>query len=251
MADRFLPGTIGWAAYNLALWIVLAASSPVWIPWMLAARKRRSNFPSRLGFGLDRIPAAAGDPSIWVHSVSVGETLAAAPFIRLLTAENPGAGITLSTVTLTGQETAHKTIGDAVSAICYFPFDLSFICGRFLDRIRPDAVVILETEIWPNFLAECGARNIPVVILNARLSGKSFGGYRKLSGLFRRVLANVSAIGAQTSGDAARFAELKGNGKGIAATGNMKYDMSIPKTNPELASIMNSVRERGGRWLVA
>jgi 3-deoxy-D-manno-octulosonic-acid transferase len=251
LADRFLPGTIAWAAYNLVLWIALAVSSILWIPWMLAARKRRSNFPSRLGFGLDRIPAGAGEPSIWVHSVSVGETLAAAPFIRSLLADKPSARIILSTVTLTGQETANKTVGDAVSAVCYFPFDLSFVCSRFLDRIRPSVVVILETEIWPNFLAECGAREIPVVILNARLSEKSFRGYRRLSGLFRRVLANVCAIGAQSSGDAARFAELMGTGECISATGNMKYDMAIPKTDPELASIMNRVREKGGRWLVA
>jgi 3-deoxy-D-manno-octulosonic-acid transferase len=125
------------------------------------------------------------------------------------------------------------------------------VCGRFLDRIRPAAVVILETEIWPNFLAECGARKIPVVILNARLSERSFDGYRRFTGLFRRVLANVSAVGAQTREDAGRFAGLRGGEDGVFATGNMKYDMSVPATNPELAAIMERVRREGGRWLVA
>jgi 3-deoxy-D-manno-octulosonic-acid transferase len=218
---------------------------------MLAARKRRANFLARMGAGLSRIPAGRGTPSIWVHSVSVGETLAAAPFIRALKQSTPGVGITLSTVTLTGQETARVALGDAVDTVCFFPFDLSFVCGRFLDRIRPDAVVILETEIWPNFLGECAAREIPVVILNGRLSERSFEGYRKLGWLFRRVLGNVSSIGAQTPEDARRYAELRGEGRGVASTGNMKFDMATPVPAPGLASLMSRVREAGGRWLVA
>ncbi len=250
-AERFLPRTPVWIAYNLVLWAALLTAAPVWIPWMLAAGKRRSNFMDRLGFGLSRLSPRRASPGIWIHSVSVGETLAAAPLVRALKIAMPSLDITVTTVTVTGQETARKIIGDSADNVCYFPFDLSSICGRYLDRIRPDAVVILETEIWPNFLAECASRGIPVVILNGRMSERSFCGYRRLSFLFRRILSDVDAIGAQTPADARRYSDLRGTPENVLSTGNMKYDMTVPETEPGLAGIMSRSRESGVRWIVA
>jgi 3-deoxy-D-manno-octulosonic-acid transferase len=251
LADRFLPWRPAWIAYNAILSVALVAGFPIWFPWMLAARKRRANFLQRLGSGLGKNPVGKGAPSIWVHSVSVGETLASVPFVRALKARFPSATITFSTVTLTGQEAAGKALEGTVSSFRYFPLDLPFVCGRFLDRIRPDAVVILETEIWPNFLAECAARAIPVAILNGRLSDRSFSRYMKLQGLFRKILADVDRIGAQTREDADRYARIRRDADGIFATGNMKYDMAVPSPNPGLAAIMSRTREEGGLWFVA
>ncbi|HEY3490845.1 MAG TPA: 3-deoxy-D-manno-octulosonic acid transferase [Candidatus Deferrimicrobiaceae bacterium] len=251
MAERFLRWTPAWFAYNLALVIALLGGFVLWLPWMLAARKRRANFLARLGFGIPPVPHPEGARTFWIHSVSVGETLAAAPFIRSIKNTLPDAGITISTVTLTGQETARKTVGESASAIIYFPFDLPFVCGRFLERVRPDAVIILETEIWPNFLAECASRGIPVAILNGRISERSYAGYKKAGWLFRRVLSNISFIGAQTPEDASRYSELRGRSDGVAATGNMKYDMAVPEISPALFRIMSAVRQGGGKWLVA
>ncbi len=250
-AEHFLPWTVAWIAYNLTLWVFLVICAPVWIPWMLCARKRRSNFLARLALGGGLRSSRTTNPHFWVHSVSVGETLAAAPFIRKLKSAAPDAVITLSTVTITGQDTARRALMESVDAVIYFPLDLSFICSRFLDRIRPDAVVILETEIWPNFLAECAKRNIPVVILNGRISEKSFNGYRRISWLFRRVLRDISVIGAQTPEDARRYSDLRCDSGDVFPTGNMKYDMAVPVTEHVLASLMSRVRESGGRWLVA
>lgn len=251
MAERFLPGTPAWIAYNLVLCAVLLGGLPLWLPWMLAARKRRANFLRRLGLGLRLPQDPGGSPTVWVHSVSVGETLASAPFIRSLKAELPEASIVLSTVTLTGQETARKSLGDIAASICFFPFDLPFVCRHFLDRVKPDAVVILETEIWPNFLAECAGRGIPVAILNGRISERSFSGYRRFGTLFRKVLGNVSAVAAQTAVDAKRYSELRGSERGVFATGNMKYDMASPPEGTGLEKIILPARVDEARLFVA
>jgi 3-deoxy-D-manno-octulosonic-acid transferase len=157
---------------------------------------------------MDRVPPPSGRERIWIHAVSVGETLSSAPLVRLLRRHLPEAELLFSTVTITGRETADKALAEETDARFYFPFDLPAISRRFLDRIRPDVVVILETEIWPNFLAECAGREIPAVLLNGRVSERSFGGYGRLRFLFSRALCCFTAIAAQTEEDARRFLSL-------------------------------------------
>src|SRR3990170_3639925 len=191
MGRPFLPGSPGHLIYNLALGAGLVVGAPVWIPWVLLSRKRRTNLPERLGLRRVPPPSAAGGrpppggpalrgappptsadgrPTVWVHAVSVGETLAAVPLLRLLRRRMSDVRQIITSVTLTGRETAVKSLSGVTDEGFYFPFDLPGLCGRFLDRLRPDVVVIVETEIWPNFIAACARRGVPLVIVYGRLS---------------------------------------------------------------------------------
>jgi 3-deoxy-D-manno-octulosonic-acid transferase len=123
---------------------------------------------------------------IWVHTVSVGEFLGALPLIRQLIA-NPGMQLVITTTTPTGSERVQATLGNSVFHV-YAPYDLPDVLGRFLRRIKPDLLVIMETELWPNTIAACNQRKIPCVLINARLSEKSARGYARFSGLTRPML---------------------------------------------------------------
>jgi len=182
----------------------------------------------------------------------VGETLSAAPLVRLLRARRPDAELFVSTVTLTGQETAAKTLGGAADARFYFPFDLPWVCANFLERVRPDVVVILETEIWPNFIAACARREIPVVVLNARISERSFRGYGRLGFFFSKVLRSVSAFSAQTEVDARRLVALGADPSSVAVAGNMKFDVAPPHedASPFRAWLLEE-KAQGAAWFVA
>lgn len=250
--NAFLPRSGAHLLYNLALGSALAVASPVWVPWLLASGRRRRNFPDRLGMRLDRVPPHSGKERIWIHAVSVGETLSSPPLVRTLHGHLPDAELLLSTVTITGQETAEKVLGRQTDARFYFPFDLPGISRKFLDRVRPDVVAILETEIWPNFLAECAARRIPAILLNGRLSERSFAGYRRFRFLFSRALHCFAAIAVQTEEDARRFLSLGASPDRIAITGNMKFDIAPPAWDrSSLYLMLLKERERGTSWFVA
>ncbi|NJD63135.1 MAG: 3-deoxy-D-manno-octulosonic acid transferase [Deltaproteobacteria bacterium] len=248
----FLPRTGAHLLYNLALGSALVLAAPAWGPWVLASRKRRKNFFDRLGMRMDRVPPPSGKERIWIHAVSVGETLSAAPLVRLLRRRLPETEILFSTVTLTGRETADKVLGEETDARFYFPFDLPSISRKFIDRLRPDVVVILETEIWPNFLAECAGRKIPAVLLNGRVSERSLGGYARLRFLFSRALCCFTAIAAQTEEDARRFLSIGAPPGSVAVTGNMKFDVALPAQDlSPLYSLLMKEKERGTAWFVA
>ncbi len=249
---RFVAGSGAHRLYNLVLLPALVLAAPAWIPWVLLSARRRKNFADRLGANLGRVPVPAGRKRVWIHAVSVGETLSAAPLVRLLRSRRPDVELCFSTVTLTGQETAGRTLGGAVDALFYFPFDLTWICAKFLDRIRPDVVVVLETEIWPNFIAACARREVPVVILNARISERSFRGYGRVGFLFSKVLRSVSAFSAQTEDDARRLVALGAAPSSVAVAGNMKFDVAPPRENasPFRAWLLEE-KARGTAWFVA
>jgi 3-deoxy-D-manno-octulosonic-acid transferase len=235
----FSPGSPAHILYNLALKGVLVLAAPVWIPWVALAAKRRRNFPDRLGLRLGHIPPAKGNPRVWIHAVSVGETLSSVPLVRELKNRLPSVDLFFSTVTLTGQEVARKALGGLVATSFFFPFDLPGITGKFLDRVRPDVVVILETEIWPNFLGECAGRGIPVVVLNGRISDRSFRGYGRVRSFFRKVLAGVTSVAMQTE-------------EKVSVTGNMKFDVAPPPESvTPFLSWLQGEKGRGGAWVVA
>lgn len=249
---RFLPGSRAHLLYNLALGGGLLAAAPAWIPWVILSPKRRRNFADRLGVRGDRIPVRRGGTRLWIHGVSVGETLSALPLVRALRERLPDSQIVFSTVTVTGQQVAAKALGGLADGLFYFPFDLPGICGRFLDRIRPDAVAILETEIWPNFLAECAKRRIPVVLLNGRISERSLRGYGRFRFLFSKVLSGVWTISAQTEEDARRILSLGADPARVQVTGNMKFDLAPPPESPTpFRSWLLGERAAGTSWFVA
>jgi 3-deoxy-D-manno-octulosonic-acid transferase len=169
---------------------------------------------------------------IWIHAVSVGETIAAIPFIKTLKARYPDIPILVTNMTPTGAARVKAALGDKVLQ-AYVPYDLPDAVARFLKRVNPSVAIIMETELWPNLFAECKTREIPIMIANARLSEKSARGYRSIAGLTREMLQSVDVIAAQATADAERFIALGIPKERVHITGNLKFDLEIPQDLPE------------------
>lgn len=215
--------------------ILLVLAIPLLVPWYLWRYVRRGRLRKGIGerFGLisrEKTSLLDGSDTVWVHAVSVGETMAVRPLLKALKARWPERKIVLSTVTETGREIAEKL--PEADLCVYFPFDFGFSAALALKRIRPALIVIVETEIWPNFLRHARRLGIPAVLANGRISDKSFGGYRRFSRLFRPVLANFSALCMQSGEDASRIAMIGAPPSRVHVAGNLKYDMPVP-TVPE------------------
>jgi 3-deoxy-D-manno-octulosonic-acid transferase len=209
--------------------IVAIASIPFVVSYHLyrsLSRGRRTAFVERFGFiPPQELKALAGGEVIWLHAVSVGETIAAAPLVKALRQRYPGKKIVISNVTETGREVARKIAG--VDFYIYFPFDYPFAVARALKRVNPSLVLIMETEIWPNFIRKAHGLGIPVVLVNGRISDRSFRRYLKLSWFFGPVLRQLSAICMQSSEDARRIQAVGALPAQVRVTRNLKYDMTI------------------------
>lgn len=169
-------------------------------------------------------------PIICLHCVSVGETRAAAPLIKKLLEMYPNYSILLTHTTPTGRETSMQLFGDAVMRV-YLPYDLPFAVTRFLNHFKPAIVLLMETELWFNLIAECKNSNTPCLLINARLSEKSSKGYKKLGLLTQEGLLNLSAVAAQTAADAERLTALGANN--VSVFGNLKFDVALPNNIQE------------------
>lgn len=192
---------------------------------LLRARKAPA-YARRWGERFGFVPRLRPKQVIWVHAVSVGETLAAVPLIRRLQADYPDAQLVVTTMTPTGSERVTAAFGDSVYHV-YAPYDLPDAVARFIRRVRPDLLVIMETELWPNLIAGCAQRKIPVLVANARLSAKSAKGYSKVSALVRPMLQQLSGIAAQHQDDGQRFVELGLPEEKLQVTGNIKFDLEL------------------------
>ncbi|MGH8379591.1 lipid IV(A) 3-deoxy-D-manno-octulosonic acid transferase [Pseudomonas sp.] len=165
---------------------------------------------------------------IWVHAVSVGESIAAAPMIRALLQAYPQLPITITCMTPTGSERVRAMFADEPRIQhCYLPYDLPWAAGRFLDHVQPKLAVIMETELWPNHLHQCAKRGIAVALANARLSERSARGYARFAGLTRPMLAEMSLIAVQTEAEAERFRQLGARTECVEVTGSIKFDLRI------------------------
>jgi 3-deoxy-D-manno-octulosonic-acid transferase len=211
--------------YNLLLVTVLVLGLP-WIVYQaLFVPKRRHGLWQRLGAAPN-----PGGPVIWCHAVSVGEVRAITPMLSLLNDDERMKGrIVLSTVTPTGQETARRECG-FVQSIFFFPLDFIFAVNPALERVRPSLFITAETEIWPNFFRACFRRDIPVIIVNGRLSDSSFPRYLKFKWFFKTYIAGVSLFLMQSEEDARRVLELGARPESVVVTGNTKYDRKPVET---------------------
>lgn len=191
---------------------------------------------------------------IWVHAVSVGESIAAAPMIRALLKAYPGLPITLTCMTPTGSERIRAMFADEPRIQhCYLPYDLPWAAGRFLDHVRPRLGIIMETELWPNHIHQCAKRGIPVALANARLSERSARGYARFAGLTRPMLAEMSLIAVQTETEAQRFRSLGARPECVQVTGSIKFDL---KVDAQLQPRARDLREQWGAgqrpmWIAA
>ncbi|OCT22265.1 lipid IV(A) 3-deoxy-D-manno-octulosonic acid transferase [Pseudomonas putida] len=165
---------------------------------------------------------------IWVHAVSVGESIAAAPMVKALLKAYPDLPITLTCMTPTGSERIRAMFASEPRVQhCYLPYDLPWAAARFLDHVRPKLGIIMETELWPNHIHQCAKRGIPVALANARLSERSARGYARFAGLTRPMLEEMSLIAVQTETEAERFRRLGARAQCVQVTGSIKFDLKV------------------------
>ncbi len=215
--------------YNTLIFLAALVMLPWTAAQLLFAPRRRTGLSQRLG----GVPESADRP-LWIHAVSVGEVRAVTPMLDLLSRQLEGkSGLFLSTVTVTGQNTALAEC-EAADEIFYFPMDLPFAVGRALDRVRPTVFVMAETEIWPNFLYSCIRRGIPIVMVNGRISDRSFKRYLNFRWFFRPILDGINAFLMQSEEDARRIIAMGAPADRVFSTGNTKHDRKpAPAELPE------------------
>jgi 3-deoxy-D-manno-octulosonic-acid transferase len=196
------------------------------LPWFAIDALRTRKYVTGLRQRLGKLPAIAPDkrPLIWLHCVSVGEVEAARPLVSALLASFPSHRIAVSTTTVTGQRIAQNAFGKDAAAVFYFPIDWAWTVRRVLRTLQPAAVLIMETELWPNFLRECGARAIPVALINGRISLTSFSRYKLIRPFIRGVLDHIVIALMQSDQDAARIRELGMPDQRVLMPGNLKFD---------------------------
>ena len=201
-------------------------------------------------FGFFKPPAHTG--GLWVHAVSVGESIAAAPLINYFLAQHPQLPVVVTTMTPTGSDRVQAMFGDRVFHV-YAPYDLPDAIARFLNRIQPRAAVIMETEIWPNLIMQANAQGIPVVLINARMSQRSARGYQRMSWLSRPVLGAITHIACQSAEHMQRFIDLGVDAQKVSVLGSVKYDLQLPQNLAKQASLLKTQLNLRARpvWIAA
>nr|WP_306605013.1 lipid IV(A) 3-deoxy-D-manno-octulosonic acid transferase [Azonexus sp.] len=208
----------------------------------------RQNIGERFGFYGQQGKNPEKQPTIWLHAVSVGETRAAQPLIDALQARWPSHRILLTGMTPTGRATGHEVYGDRVIQ-AYLPYDLPGAVDRFFRHFSPDFGVLMETEIWPNLLASAQRRNIPVLLVNARLSARSAKSYGRIAALVRPAFAALTSVAAQTAADAERLGAL--GARTVEVCGNLKFDVLPPSERLALGQTWRSAIGNRPVWLAA
>ncbi|MBN2645348.1 MAG: 3-deoxy-D-manno-octulosonic acid transferase [Desulfuromonadaceae bacterium] len=221
--------------YDLILCLTGLVLIPCYAVRGLVRGKARQGIRERFGlFAPGRLDALRGRSVIWLHAVSVGETRAAIPLVKTLRQAYPDAALVLSSVTETGREIALGI--KEVDVTLFFPVDLSWVVRRVLSLVRPELVLIVETELWPQFIRHCHRRHIPVVLVNGRISDRSFPRYRKVRRLLKPLMHQVCGFCMQSELDARRIAELGAPPQRIQVTGNLKFDLDatqLPVETPQ------------------
>jgi 3-deoxy-D-manno-octulosonic-acid transferase len=237
--------------YNLLTYVLLLPYIGYWLIRGITNRSYLERIGERLGLGYPRL-----EHCIWIHAVSVGEVVAAVPLIRALGRRFPDQPLLVTTVTPTGAARVASLFGDEVHHT-YIPFEAPHVIKRFFEATNPAIALVLETEIWPNLYRGCGVRDIPLVLVSARISPKSVRSYRRLFyrrllPLFRETLSHGIIIAAQSEADAERFLSLGAAPERTRVTGNIKFDVELP---PDLADRGRNLRAElfGDRpvWIAA
>ncbi len=225
--------------YSLLLTVGFLILLPKFVVDALRTRKYVTGLSQRLG----KLPVVIphDQPVIWIHCVSVGETEAARPLVKALLDRFPSHRLVVSTTTVTGQEVARNAFRDQATAVFYFPIDWAWTVRRVLRALHPSAVLIMETELWPHLLRECRQRDIPVAIVNGRISETSFRRYTLIRSFMRRVLDDLSIALMQSEPDAERIREMGLASDRILNTGNVKFDSAEAITDEALVL---SLRDR-------
>lgn len=236
--------------YRLIYSLLIYLALPVVLYITYRRRPGQPGYQSRWAELLGWVPRLrATQAPLWIHTVSVGESLAAMPLIRQLKAEHPELPLLVTTTTRTGAEQIAK-LGDLVEHR-YAPLDYPDALWRFLRRTRPRALVIMETELWPNWLAACARRQLPVVVMNARLSERSCQRYQKVRGVFAAMSRHLSLILCQHRDDAARFLRLGVPAERVLVTGSLKFDIQLDQNQIEAGQRLRSQIGPRPVWIAA
>jgi 3-deoxy-D-manno-octulosonic-acid transferase len=233
--------------YNVALFAALVGGAPWWLWRMMTTRKYREGLGQRLG----RVPAALREasfkPVVWLHAVSVGEVLAVSRLVAELGAALPDHRLMISTTTRTGQALARERFGP--DRVFYCPLDFPWAVRRYLKALQPRMLILAETEFWPNLLNGCFRRGIPVAVVNARISDRSWPRYQMLRRLWRPILGRLECVLAQSDVDAERLKALGCRPERVTVAGNLKFDVRATQ-EAEATRLLRS-RARGLRFVVA
>jgi 3-deoxy-D-manno-octulosonic-acid transferase len=229
---KFLLGTVYTCVFYLITPLILLR-----LLWRsIKAPAYRQRWRERLGF----YENASSQHAIWFHAVSVGEAEALFPLIKRIQSNYPAAKLLVTCTTPTGSARIKAVLQDSVTHV-YLPYDIPDAVKRFLRHNKPKLAVIMETEIWPNLYANCGKQQIPLYIINARLSEKSCRGYQKISALVGSALEHVTLIAAQTKADADRFLKIGAKDNQVETLGNIKFDVVIPQELIQQGQLLKQV----------
>ncbi len=236
-----------WWCYDLLVCVVALCYLPV---YAVQGKLHRG-----LGMRLGCYPASVmsrldGRPLLWIHAVSVGEALAARPFVEALRARYPTYQLLVSTVTATGQQVAARWLTDR-DLLCYWPLDVGAVWRRAMDRCQPRALIVLESELWPNALRWCAARGVPVVLINGRISERSFRRYRRVRPLARWIVRQPQLALMQTDEDARRLRALGAEPSRVRVTGNLKFDgATLADDEADASALRRTLGLADDAWLV-
>ena len=228
--------------YSLFYTLAFFALLPYFAYQAVFNRKYLGNLSGRLWLSPFVPMAEDRRPAIWLHAVSVGETLAAKPLLAALRQRFPKHRLVVSTTTLTGQAVARERVTEA-DAIYYFPFDWRFTVRRALDAVQPEVVVLMESELWLNFLSECRERKIPTIVVNGRISDRSFRRSQKFGFFVRKLYLPVTRFLMQSQLDAERAVRLGAPADRVVVSGNLKYDINDDAESAKLAEAARQLNE--------
>src|ERR1700749_4832563 len=232
--------------------ILLGVGVLALLPRFLFDAVRHGKYAAGLGERAGRLPEfdSGGKPVVWLHCVSVGEGQAARPLARALLARYPNHALVVSTTTLTGQRVARQAFEGDASLVFYFPFDWKWSVRRALRAVKPSAVLVMETELWPRFFRECRRAGVPIALVNGRISEKSFGRYKLIRFFISRVLSDLSLALMQTDADASRLLALGLEPERMRVTGNVKFDIEEATASALTEELRERFRLDGRRPLV-
>ena len=227
--------------YSALLAVLLVLTLPYWIIQMLRHGKYREGLLQRFGSLPEYLGKTSTQPSIWIHAVSVGEVLAISGVVAQLRQQLTDYRILVSTATATGQKLARSRFG--TENVFYFPLDFGFAIRPYIEALRPELVILAETEFWPNFLRLAKRSGASVAVVNARISDRSLPGYRRFHSLLSRVLTNVDLFLAQTEEDKRRLIEIGSHPLRTQVNGNLKFDVAPPPALPVVESLRRNFAE--------
>ena len=231
--------------YSLLLSVGMMLSLPYWLYQVLRQGKYRRGFAERIGGVPARLTASSATAQrvIWVHAVSVGEVLAVSGLVSQLRRSLPQYRVVLSTTTDTGQDLARKRFGE--ENVFYFPMDFAFAIRPYLRALKPELVVLAETEFWPNFLRLVHASGARLAVVNARISDRSWPRYQRFRWALRQMLAHVDLFLAQTETDKSRLQSIGAESARVRVTGNLKFDVTLPPPPPIVEMLRRSLAAEG------